>query len=281
MSAAILSSTPRSNLFVKMKPIAAITTALACVASTTTTLGSHVERELILSGEVVPVGAKTYVAGLRIDRDSNSLCGGSLITPTHVLTASHCTVYGFHWVSIGDHYRNGTQSSEQIKIVSLMNHPNYSEHVKYADDFMVVELERPSKYAPVKLAAADDSDFKAGKMASTMGWGTNAEVGGNFSYELQAVDVPLTSDEACAAYATVDSSMVCAGGVANRDSCEGDSGGPLIVESSTGEDVLVGITGWAKDDACGREGYYGVYSRVSSAQAWIETITGGDGTCRP
>ncbi|KAL3664481.1 hypothetical protein V7S43_010235 [Phytophthora oleae] len=51
-----------------------------------------------------------------------------------------------------------------------MNHPNYSENVLYSDDFMVVELERPSKFQPVKLAAADDSDFKPGKMATTMGW---------------------------------------------------------------------------------------------------------------
>ncbi|KAL3664478.1 hypothetical protein V7S43_010232 [Phytophthora oleae] len=59
--------------------------------------------------------------------------------------------------------------------------------------------------------------------------------------------------------------MVCAGGVANRDGCTGDSGGPLIVENEKGEDVLVGVVSWAKDDTCGREGYYGVYSCVSSA----------------
>ncbi|GMF18177.1 unnamed protein product [Phytophthora lilii] len=176
---------------------------------------------------------KTYVAGLRINQDSDSLCGGSLITPTRVLTASHCAIYGFNWVSIGEHYRNGTEVGEQIKIVSLMSHPNYSENVQYADDFMVVELERPSKYKPVKLAAADDSDLKAGKMATTMGWGTNADTNRSFSYELQRVDVPLASDEGCAAYATVNSSMVCAGGIANHDSCEGDSGGPLIVLART------------------------------------------------
>ncbi|KAE8998502.1 hypothetical protein PR001_g19310 [Phytophthora rubi] len=261
-----------------IKSIATSTIALACFASAAS---AHVERELILSGEVVPSGTKTYVAGLRTDRDSNSLCGGPLITPTHILTASHCAVYGFQWASIGEHYRNGTEVGEQIKIVSLMNHPNYSEHVQYADDFMVMELERPSKYKPVKLAAADDSDFKPGKMATTMGWGTSADTDENFSYELQRVDVPLASDQVCAAYETVDSSMVCAGGVANRDSCEGDSGGPLIVESAEGDDVLIGIVGWAKDDTCGREGYYGIYSRVSSARAWIETITGGSGTCLP
>ncbi|KAG6960821.1 hypothetical protein JG687_00008027 [Phytophthora cactorum] len=69
--------------------------------------------------------------------------------------------------------------------------------------------------------------------------------------------------------------MVCAGGVANLDSCDGDSGGPLIIESTDGEDVLVGVVSWAKDESCGREGYYGIYSRVSSARNWIDSILGG------
>ncbi|KAG3102106.1 hypothetical protein PI124_g7555 [Phytophthora idaei] len=163
----------------------------------------------------------------------------------------------------------------------MMNHPNYAENIPNSNDFMILELERPSAFKPVKLAAADDSDFKPGTMATTMGWGTSAESNGTAAYELQRVDVPLVTDKACAAYATVDSSMVCAGGVANRDSCQGDSGGPLIIESAEGEDVLVGVVSWAKDDMCGREGYYGIYSRVSSARGWMETITRGSGTCLP
>ncbi|OWY91517.1 Serine protease trypsin-like protein, partial [Phytophthora megakarya] len=128
---------------------------------------------------------------------------------------------------------------------------------------------------PVKLAAADDSDFKPEKMATVMGWGLDAEANGTYMHELQRVDVPLVSDEACAAYVAANSAMVCAGGVANYDACDQDSGGPLIVESAGAGDVLVGVVSWAKDNACGREDYYGVYARVSSARAWIETITSG------
>ncbi|GMF14140.1 unnamed protein product [Phytophthora lilii] len=164
-----------------------------------------------------------------------------------------------------------------------MTHPNYSENAQWADDFTVLELEQPSKFQPVKLAASDDSDFEVGKWTTTMGWGTDAEVNGTFSYELQRVDVQLVSDEACAAYAMVDSSMVCAGGVLNHDSCFGDSGGPLVVKASHGdistEDVLVGVVSWSKDDTCGREGYPGIYARVSSVRAWLDSITGGNGTC--
>ncbi|KAL3664587.1 hypothetical protein V7S43_010337 [Phytophthora oleae] len=239
-----------------------------------------VERQLILGGETVPSGTKTYVVGLRATVSGNSLCGGTLISPTHVLTASHCVTYDIRWASIGSHYRNGTQDGEQIRVISIMNHPNYAEHVKNADDFAVLELEKPSQFKPVKLAAADDSDFVAGKGAATMGWGVDVEVNGTYSHELQRVDAQLLSDQECAKQAIVDPSMVCAGGVLNHDSCFGDSGGPLILDGGNStEDVIIGVVSWSKDNTCGREGYAGIYSRVSSARSWIDSIMGGNGTC--
>jgi secreted trypsin-like serine protease len=39
------------------------------------------------------------------------------------------------------------------------------------------------------------------------------------------------------------------------------------------------VVSWSKDDTCGREGYPGIYSRVSSVRAWIDSIAGGNGTC--
>ncbi|KAF4144371.1 Trypsin [Phytophthora infestans] len=253
---------------------------LARIGSSACAYGTDTPRQLIMSGEVVPINTKTYVTGIRSTPDGNSFCGGNLISPTHVLTASHCVIYDMRWVSVGSHYRNGSLDGKQIRVVSVMNHPNYSENVRFADDFLVLELERPSKFKPVKLAAPDDSDFKAGQWAVTMGWGADAEVNGTHSYKLQRVDLQLVSDEACAANATIDSSMVCAGGVLNHDSCFGDSGGPLILEGSgMTEDVLIGLVSWSKDDTCGRDGYPSVYSRISNARMWIDSITGGNGTC--
>ncbi|KAF1779338.1 Polycystin cation channel, PKD1/PKD2 [Phytophthora cactorum] len=105
---------------------------------------------------------------------------------------------------------------------------------------MIVELERPSKFKPVKLAAADDSDFKRARWRPRWGGGKCRD-----ERELFRVDVPLVSDETCAAYATVDSTMVCAGGVANLDSCDGDLG------STDGEDVLVGVVSGQRTSRAG------------------------------
>ncbi|KAG3088705.1 hypothetical protein PI124_g13080 [Phytophthora idaei] len=146
-----------------------------------------------------------------------------------------------------------------------MNHPSYSQNsdnTNYTNDFAVLHLETPRKFKPVKLAAPDDSDFKAEKWVVSMGWGSISEVNVTYSYELLC----LVSDEACAAKTTIGFSMVCPGGVLNRDSCFGDSRGLLIPEGSeTTEDVLIGFVSWGISDSCGRDGYPGIYSGVSKA----------------
>jgi secreted trypsin-like serine protease len=65
----------------------------------------------------------------------------------------------------------------------------------------------------------------------------------------------------------IDHSMMCAGGVKNRDACGGDSGGPVIAKNN-GKDVLVGIVSWGADE-CGEEGVPGVYARVTHALNFI------------
>lgn len=177
---------------------------------------------MVLGGEIVPAGTKTYVAGIRSTRDGNSFCGGTLVSPTHVITASHCSSnYDIRWVSVGSHFINGSSDGEQIRVVSIMNHPKYDRGL-FPNDCLL-ELEKPSSFAPAKLAAADDSDFAVNKTATVLGWGYTAD-NGSVSYELRGVDVPLWDDQRCAKKMGTEESKVCAGGVANKDSCERDSG---------------------------------------------------------
>ena len=74
--------------------------------------------------------------------------------------------------------------------------------------------------------------------------------------------------------------MICAAGQ-GKDSCEGDSGGPLIADATqqaffpevaTKEPVLVGVVSWG--DGCGElkedlSGFPGVYTRVANYKDWI------------
>lgn len=69
--------------------------------------------------------------------------------------------------------------------------------------------------------------------------------------------------------------MICAGVPAGgKDSCNGDSGGPLMMRRADGGWLQVGIVSWGKmplgaQTACGLPSLYGVYTRVSNYFDWI------------
>jgi len=133
--------------------------------------------------------------------------------------------------------------------------------------------------------------------ATVAGWGS-AELGGPLSNVLQSADLKLLSNLKCENFyldpsydSIIDDSMICAiscpeilplglgRGRAyevcvnqDKDSCRGDSGGPLFVQQG-GVDIIVGIVSWG--DGCKNERVAGVYARVSSFKSWIEETTKG------
>lgn len=69
--------------------------------------------------------------------------------------------------------------------------------------------------------------------------------------------------------------MICAGVASGeRTSCNGDSGGPLMMQRQDGSWVQAGIVSWGRiplssNQRCGHPELYGVYTRVSNYFDWI------------
>ncbi|CAH0394525.1 unnamed protein product [Bemisia tabaci] len=104
--------------------------------------------------------------------------------------------------------------------------------------------------------------------------------GGGVPSVLQEVQVPVIENNVCqemfhtAGHAkTILSSFLCAG-YANgqRDSCEGDSGGPLMIEREDGHWVLAGTV--SHGIKCAAPYLPGVYMRTTYYKPWLQTITG-------
>ncbi len=75
-----------------------------------------------------------------------------------------------------------------------------------------------------------------------------------------------------------EENMICAGTMEGvKDSCVGDSGGPLFYYDYLRGNkipVQVGVTSWG--NGCGRQNLPGIYSTVSSAYEWIRDVVCGD-----
>ncbi|KRY35750.1 Neurotrypsin [Trichinella spiralis] len=232
----------------------------------------------VVGGFEVRHGAYPWTAAIKLD-NTRHLCGASIITPFHLISAAHCFEdvpdLSLYSVVVGDWDTNAHDGTEQkfgIEYVSFV--PGYENILK--DDIAIIKLKSKNdsgilfnKYVqPICLPNADAA-YPAGMKCVISGWGS---MGTQNPRRLQAAEVPIMNPDTCTdplVYGNLLSERAfCAGYLQGHvDSCKGDSGGPFACLSD-GKYYLFGVISWG--DGCAQEYRPGVYTRVRDYLTWIK-----------
>lgn len=263
--------------------------------------GPYQSDDKILNGNITALFEFPWMALLRYNdngRDAGFKCGGTLINKRYILTAAHCITNlktkTLTTVRLGEydikmdkdcetHFEGDTLCADPVQdftVDEIIPHSKYSIKT-FENDIGLLRLNRDANISvdsvkPVCLPIAPAVRNTDLKKVIVTGWGRTEN---SFqSNVLLKVDLPIMAPQECQQrysqppiMATITDKQICAGGVNEKDSCGGDSGGPLQFVTQYNMEVRYvqyGIVSFGPNP-CSTRGLPGVYTKITKYLDWI------------
>ncbi|KAB7504845.1 Serine protease nudel, partial [Armadillidium nasatum] len=248
----------------------------------------YVESERIVGGDEAKDEDWRFL--VRILKNSEHHCGGSILSDRWILSASHCflKISGvLYEIEAGSRKTGAFGPRIQRRLVShIVRHPSFDPYTM-ANDVALVRVLTPfhmTKWIRPSLLLKDGGGIPEDAVCFLAGWGYQSEEG-DLAKMLQEVYVPILEDEVCVnEFLYIDpEKVICAGHEKGRkDSCQGDSGGPMMCNfcthpydpSECAENFWIQVAIVSFGRGCARPGIPGVYTNVKYFIDWILDTVG-------
>ncbi|MES2745871.1 MAG: trypsin-like serine protease [Bdellovibrionota bacterium] len=262
----------------QLSQVLATSAILASLSVSCGQSGDQSSEQKVYGGTKVPAG--NWLSTVGLSQGGSLYCTGTAISPTVVISAAHCA-QGISASSVTVYTgegKDGGYVKGQYKVKKIVKSPKYTGNKGNDISYLVLStpLDLPaSAYVPVLTDKDEIAELnKVGAKAQIVGYGLRNGNAFGVKYEVTASVVKSIST-----LLSYDSQNEIAIGGSGKDSCNGDSGGPVYGQLKSGDWRVYGVT--SRGGSCGTGGIYGL---MSSNICWVQKDSGVDldlpaGTC--
>ncbi|CAG0900825.1 unnamed protein product, partial [Darwinula stevensoni] len=248
--------------------------------------GDVLDFDRVIGGTPVPSQKKYPWMAWMGPSKYTSICGASLINSRRVsasffvrfgfelkpdkmpiISSSSCvSPSGTYWVTLGSLYKFKWPAGQSYQVTAkAIMHPQYDPDI-IINDIALLQLTTPVnfiEYPNIRpICTSPLANPSPGSTVTITGWGIIQENSKKKSPQLNEAALTIISQKTCSRwFSDITNKQICTL-TPGRNTCSGDSGGPLMYQTSTGYYEHVGIVSYG-DIGCVTE-HGGVFTRTSS-----------------